>query len=57
MSDPECADGPVFTAGVLCFPSRWRLMEKIGKPLSAVHGPVPLYADRLAGRWTVSCGI
>jgi hypothetical protein len=41
-------EGPVFTAGVLCFPSRWRLTEKIGKPLSAVHGPVPLYADRLA---------
>jgi dimethylamine monooxygenase subunit A len=42
------ADGPVFTAAVLCFPSRWRLMDKIGKPLSAVHGPVPLYAERLA---------
>ncbi len=42
------ADGPLLTAGVLCFPSRWRLLEKIGKPLSAVHGPVPLYADRLA---------
>jgi hypothetical protein len=41
-------DGPVFTAAVLCFPSRWRLMDKIGKPLSAVHGPVPFYADRLA---------
>jgi dimethylamine monooxygenase subunit A len=41
-------DGPVFTAAVLCFPSRWRLMDKIGKPLSAVHQPVPLYADRLA---------
>jgi hypothetical protein len=41
-------DGPAFTAAVLCFPSRWRLMDKIGKPLSAVHGPVPLYADRLA---------
>ncbi len=41
--------GPVFTAASLCFPSRWRLLEKIGKPLAAVHGPVPLYADRLAG--------
>jgi hypothetical protein len=39
---------PVFTAAVLCFPSRWRLRDKIGKPLTAVHGPVPLYADRLA---------
>ena len=40
-------DTPIFTAAVLCFPSRWRLMEKIGKKLLAVHGPVPLYADRL----------
>jgi dimethylamine monooxygenase subunit A len=40
--------GPVFTAATLCFPSRWRLLDKIGKPLSAVHGPVPLYAERLA---------
>ena len=42
-------DGPVFTAASLCFPSRWRLIDKIGKPLSAVHGPVPFYAHRLAG--------
>jgi hypothetical protein len=42
-------DGPVFTAASLCFPSRWRLLDKIGKPLAAVHGPVPLYAERLAG--------
>ena len=40
-------DGPVFTAAVLCFPSRWRLTDKLGKPLSAVHGPVPLYQERL----------
>ncbi|HEY0183014.1 MAG TPA: DUF3445 domain-containing protein [Rhodopila sp.] len=41
-------DGPVFTAAVLCFPSRWRLLDKIGKPLAAVHGPVPFYDNRLA---------
>jgi dimethylamine monooxygenase subunit A len=41
--------GPVFTAASLCFPSRWRLLDKIGKPLAAVHEPVPLYAERLAG--------
>jgi hypothetical protein len=40
--------GPHFTAAVLCFPSRWRLHEKLGKPLAAVHGPVPFYAQRLA---------
>jgi heme-dependent oxidative N-demethylase alpha subunit-like protein len=41
-------DAPHFTAGVLCFPSRWRLHEKLGRPLAAVHGPVPFYAERLA---------
>jgi dimethylamine monooxygenase subunit A len=41
-------DGPVLTAAVLCFPTRWRLGDKIGRPLAAVHGPVPLYAERLA---------
>ncbi len=39
---------PRFTAAVLCFPSRWRLHEKLGRPLAAVHGPVPFYAERLA---------
>jgi hypothetical protein len=42
-------EGPVLTAASLCFPSRWRLLDKIGKRLAAVHGPVPLYAERLAG--------
>jgi hypothetical protein len=41
-------EGPVFTAAVLCFPSRWRLAEKLGRPLVSVHGPVPFYAERLA---------
>lgn len=41
-------EGPRFTAAILCFPSRWRLHEKLGKPLVAVHGPVPHYAERLA---------
>ena len=40
--------GPVFTAAVLCFPSRWTLPDKIGRPLVDVHGPVPFYKDRLA---------
>jgi hypothetical protein len=39
---------PVLTAAVLCFPSRWRLAEKIGRPLAEVHGRVPFYAERLA---------
>lgn len=39
---------PVLDAAVLCFPSRWRLADKLGLPLAAVHGPVPLYAERLS---------
>ena len=39
---------PHLTAGILCFPSGWRLTEKLGLPLAAVHGPVPIYPDRLA---------
>jgi hypothetical protein len=43
------ADGSVLlTAGVVCFPSRWRLVEKIGRPLPAVHEHVPFYAEKLA---------
>ena len=41
-------EGPRLTAAVLCFPSRWRLAEKIGRPLALVHDAVPLYAERLA---------
>lgn len=46
-----------FEAGVVCFPSRWRLADKIGRPLREVHGPTPGYdtssADRaLAARVT-----
>jgi heme-dependent oxidative N-demethylase alpha subunit-like protein len=41
-------EGPRLTASVLCFPSRWRLHEKLGLPLAEVHGKVPFYGDRLA---------
>lgn len=39
--------GPILDAGLVFFPSRWRLAEKIGRPLLGVHQPVPLYAERL----------
>jgi dimethylamine monooxygenase subunit A len=32
----------------LCFPTRWRLADKLGKPLNLVHGPVPGYEEELA---------
>src|SRR5271167_1146549 len=43
--DPE---GPILAAATLCFPSRWRLQEKIGHPLALVHVKVPSYGERLA---------
>lgn len=39
-------------AGVVCFPSRWRLTDKLGLPLQAVHGPVIGYDAVLADRVT-----
>ena len=33
----------VLTAAVLCFPASWRLADKIGRPLLAIHDPVPEY--------------
>lgn len=40
----------VLIAGLLCFPSHWTLSEKIGRPLSRIHAPVPDYDAALAGR-------
>ncbi len=37
-------------AASVCFPSRWRLPEKIGLPMIEVHGPVPDYDVELASR-------
>lgn len=42
--------GWVLEAGAVCFPSYWRLHEKVGRPLADVHGLVPGYAGPLAGR-------
>jgi dimethylamine monooxygenase subunit A len=35
---------------VLCFPSLWRLSEKLGRPTAMVHQPVPYYAEELSQR-------
>ena len=37
-------------AAVLCFPSRWLLGEKMGRPLTIIHDPVPEYDGGLARR-------
>lgn len=43
-------DEHVLTAAVLCFPASWRLADKIGRPLSEIHVPVPEYDSGLARR-------
>ena len=42
--------GWILTAGAVCFPSYWRLQEKVGGPLADVHQPVPGYVGPLARR-------
>jgi hypothetical protein len=37
-------------AAVLCFPSHWRLADKLGGDATAIHGPVPGYRTDLADR-------
>jgi hypothetical protein len=39
-------------AACVCFPSRWRLADKIGRPLIEVHGPTPGYDPHLTERVT-----
>ncbi len=36
-------------AGILLFPSDWRLVDMIGKPVAAIHARVPGFGARLAG--------
>lgn len=51
MLVPDEASGEYrLAAAVLCFPSRWLLSEKLGRPLTPIHTPVPDYADSLARR-------
>jgi hypothetical protein len=42
------ATGWELAAAILCFPNRWKLAEKIGRPLPGVHAPVPGYDTVLA---------
>ena len=45
------ADGHyVLEAASLCFPSHWRLADKLGRSVAAIHAPVPHYATELESR-------
>lgn len=41
-------EGYRLVAAVLCFPAHWRLADKLGRPLDAIHAPVPGFDERLA---------
>lgn len=41
-------------AGAVLFPSRWKLSEKLGKGMDAVHTPVPGFAEALAPYMTAT---
>lgn len=50
LQQPEGAQEHVLTGAVLCFPASWTLAEKIGRPLTAIHTPVPPYTQQMAAR-------
>ncbi|MBN2905903.1 MAG: DUF3445 domain-containing protein [Rhodobacteraceae bacterium] len=43
LMQPGEGGAPVLTGAILCFPSSWMLAEKLGRPLGAIHDPVPQY--------------
>jgi hypothetical protein len=50
LLQPGEAGEHVLTGAILCFPARWTLAEKIGRPLRRIHRPVPSYDADLARR-------
>ena len=51
LAPQETDNGTVWVlkAASLAFPSHWVLAEKMGKPMAAIHTPVPGYGEVLAG--------
>lgn len=48
--DGDGRPGWFLDAGFVAFPSRWRLVDKVGRRLDLVHAPVDGYAEALAAR-------
>lgn len=46
----ERGGAPHLDAASLCFPSYWRLADKLGRPMAEVHHPVAHYAHELAAK-------
>jgi hypothetical protein len=47
---PDETGAVVLAAGSVCFPSHWRLADKLGRPAAAIHAPVPHYDEELRDR-------
>jgi len=43
-------DEYLLTGAILCFPASWTLAQKLGRPLTDIHDPVPAYDNDLARR-------
>lgn len=43
-------DQLIVGAGLVCFPNRWRLAEKLGTSILATHAPVPDYAEKVGAQ-------
>ncbi len=43
-------DEYALTGGILCFPASWTLAQKLGRPLTGIHDPVPVYDADIARR-------
>jgi len=50
MQKPEGGAEHLLTGAILCFPASWTLSEKVGRPLTAIHVPVPVYDAGIAAR-------
>jgi hypothetical protein len=46
----EAGGQPVLVSAGVCFPTRWRLREKMGRTIAAIHEPVTGYREQLAVR-------
>ncbi|NKX45842.1 heme-dependent oxidative N-demethylase family protein [Roseicyclus persicicus] len=50
LMQPGPSGEHVLSGAVLCFPASWTLAEKIGRPLTGIHGPVRVYDAQMAAR-------
>jgi dimethylamine monooxygenase subunit A len=52
VEEREIEGGPawVLAAASVCFPSHWRIGDKLGRSIAEIHAPVPHYDDELRAR-------